>query len=815
MDRYICIHSHFYQPPRENPWLETVERQESAYPYHDWNERITAECYGPNCASRILDDNGRIREIVNNYSKISFNFGPTLLSWMKEKDPQDYRCILESDRQSQSRFSGHGSALAQAYNHSIMALANSRDKYTQVLWGIRDFERRFGRFPEGMWLPETAVDLETLDLLAEQGIKFTILAPRQAGRTRKIGGRSWKDVSGGRIDPSRAYLAKLPSGRKINLFFYDGPISQAVAFEKLLNSGEQFASRLESGFSDVRNWPQLVHIATDGETYGHHHRHGEMALSYALHHIESKGFAKLTNYGEFLEKFPPTHEVQIIENTSWSCTHGVERWRSNCGCNSGHPGWNQEWRGPLRAALDYLRDAAAPLFERHAGELLRDPWAARNDYINVILDRSPASLWIFFEKHSQRELTAAETVKALKLLEMQRHALLMYTSCGWFFDEISGIETLQVLQYAARVIQLAAVTTEVNPEPEFLKLLAHAKSNIPELGDGARIYDTLVRPALVNLCKVGAHFAISSIFEGSKDAPKFSYQIKTIDYQRLDSNSVKLALGRIRVTSEITRDCRELVFGVIHMDDQILHAGVRDFTTEEDYLQLVELARAEAARGNFGELLSVLDQRLGGMEYSLKSLFKDEQKRILDLILSQTLHETEVNFQHIYQRHGPLLHFLQEMNQPVPEVLKITSEFVLNNDLKNTFEHDPIDPLRISMLLELTKREGVKLEEAGLGYAADNALTRLMRRLREEPRDTKTLAVANIVVTLLQMFPFSVNYWEAQNIFYSLLKRQLPDVGQEHAAASGEWKEQFLALGEKLGISVPELEPKAELMMAS
>jgi alpha-amylase/alpha-mannosidase (GH57 family) len=814
MDRYICIHAHFYQPPRENPWLETVERQESAYPYHDWNERITAECYAPNCASRILDARDHIREIVNNYSKISFNFGPTLLSWMQENDPEIYRCIIESDRQSQKRFSGHGSAMAQAYNHIIMPLANSRDKHTQVLWGIRDFEHRFGRFPEGIWLPETAVDLETLEILAEQGIKFTVLAPRQAGRTRKIGSRSWKDVSSGRIDPSRAYLAKLPSGRKINLFFYDGPISQAVAFEKLLNSGEQFAARLESGFSDARDWPQLVHIATDGETYGHHHRHGEMALSYALHRIESQGSRRLTNYGEFLERFPPAHEVQIIENTAWSCVHGVERWRSDCGCNAGHAGWNQKWRGPLRAALDFLRDEAALLFERHAGELLRDPWAARNDYINVILDRLPESLWIFFEKHSQRQLQAEETVKVLKLLEMQRHAMLMYTSCGWFFDEISGIETVQVLQYAGRVIQLAAVTTKVDLESEFVNLLAKAESNIPELSNGAKVYEMLVRPALVNLCKVGAHFAISSIFEGSEDRPKFCYQIKTVDYHRLDSHSVKLALGRIRVTSEITRDSRELVFGVVHINDQILHAGVRDFTDEEDYRQLIELAQRESESGAFAELLNALDQRLGGMQYSLKSLFKDEQKRILDLILSHTLKEAETSFYQIYQRNGSLLRFLQEMQQPVPDVLRVTSEFVINNDLKNTLEHDPVDPLRISMLLELAKREGIELEQAGLAYAAGNALTRLMRRLRDEPKNTKTLAIADMLVTLLQMFPFQVNYWEAQNIFYSLLKNEFPRISEDHDSASQEWRERFLALGEKLQVSVPALEPVAEMQIA-
>jgi len=812
-DHYICIHAHFYQPPRENPWLEAVEYQESAYPYHDWNERITAECYAPNCASRILDVDAHIREIVNNYSKISFNFGPTLLSWMQDKDLEIYRCIIDSDRHSQRRFSGHGSALAQAHNHMILPLANSRDKYTQVRWGIRDFERRFGRVPEGMWLPETAVDLETLDILAEHGIKFTILAPRQAGKTRKIGGRSWKDVSGGRIDPSRAYLAKLPSGRKINLFFYDGPISQAVAFEKLLNSGEQFADRLESGFSDARDWPQLVHIATDGETYGHHHRYGEMALSYALHRIESQDTQKLTNYGEFLEKFPPTHEVQIIENTSWSCIHGVERWRANCGCNAGHPGWSQEWRGPLRIALDFLRDEAALLFERHAGELLRDPWAARNDYINVILDRSPESLWLFFEKHSCRQLTEDETVRVLKLLEMQRHAMLMYTSCGWFFDEISGIETVQVLQYAGRVIQMAAVTTGVELEPAFVSRLAHAPSNIPELSNGAKVYEMLVRPALVNLHKVGAHFAISSIFEGSEDRPKFCYQIKTVDYHRLDSHSVKLAAGRIRVTSEITRDSRELVFGVVHMDDQILHAGVRDFTNEEDYRELIELAQRQLVRGEFAELLTALDQRLEGMKYSLKSLFKDEQKRILDLILSHTLKEAETSFYRIYQQHGPLLRFLHEMQQPVPAVLRVTSEFVINTDLKNTFQHDPVDPLRISMLLELAKREGIKLEEAGIAYAAGNALTRLMRRLRNEPTDTNTLAIADMLVTLLQMFPFNVDYWEAQNIFYSLLKHEFPKISETHDF-SLEWRERFVALGEKLRVSVPALQPMHEMQMA-
>ncbi|HEY6988758.1 MAG TPA: glycoside hydrolase, partial [Bryobacteraceae bacterium] len=299
--KYLCIHCHFYQPPRENPWLEQIELQDSAYPYHDWNERITAECYGPNLAARILDDQQRITRIVNNYSRISFNFGPTLLSWAAEHARDVYRGIIEADQRSQKLFAGHGSAMAQAYNHMIMPLANRRDKETQIRWGMEDFASRFGRVPEGMWLPETAVDVETLELIAEAGLLFTILAPHQAKAIRPLTGGDWQDVTGSKIDPSRAYLFRTPGGKPLNLFFYDGPISQAVAFEKLLENGGKFAARLLGGLADHNAEAQLAHIATDGETYGHHHRHGEMALAYALDQIETKKQARITNYGEFLE----------------------------------------------------------------------------------------------------------------------------------------------------------------------------------------------------------------------------------------------------------------------------------------------------------------------------------------------------------------------------------------------------------------------------------------------------------------------------------------------------------------------------------
>jgi alpha-amylase/alpha-mannosidase (GH57 family) len=543
MEKFICIHGHFYQPPRENPWLESVELQDSAAPWHDWNERISVECYAPNATARIIDGAGKIENIISNYSKISFNFGPTLLAWMQDKMPETHDAIVAADKLSRERYSGHGSAMAQVYNHMIMPLANDRDKFTQIAWGIRDFETRFGRKPEGIWLAETAADTATFEALAEQGILFTVLSPYQAREMRKIGETDWQDANGAQIDPTRAYLVPLLSGRKMNVFFYDAPVSQAVAFEKLLTSGEKFANRILGAFSDERDWDQLVHLATDGESYGHHHRHGEMALAYALEHIEKNNLAKLTNYGEYLEKHPPEYEAQIHEGSAWSCSHGVGRWKEDCGCNSGgHGDWNQSWRGPLRNALDWLRDELAPLFESKAAELLRDPWAARNDYISIILDRSPENRARFFAANANRELSDADKITVLKLMELQRHAMLMYTSCGWFFDELSGIETVQVIQYAARVIQLANELFSRDFEPPFLDRLAEAKSNIPEHGDGRAIYHKFVKPAMIDWPKAVAHYAISSLFQEYDKATRiFSFTFENEQREIAETGKTKLA----------------------------------------------------------------------------------------------------------------------------------------------------------------------------------------------------------------------------------------------------------------------------------
>jgi alpha-amylase/alpha-mannosidase (GH57 family) len=807
MDRYLCVHGHFYQPPRENPWLEEIELQDSAYPYHDWNERITGEAYRPNANSRILDGEGRIVKIINNYSRISFNAGPTLLKWMQDAAPDVYHAIIAADRQSMQRYSGHGSAIAQAYGHMIMPLANSRDKYTQAVWGVRDFEYRFGRRPEGMWLPETAVDLGSLDVLARLGIKFTILSPHQASRVRRLGrGGPWKDISGGRIDPTRAYLARLPSGRRISLFFYDGPISRAVAFEGLLSSGEAFANRLLSGFDERRDWAQLANIATDGESYGHHHRFGDMALAYALERIESQGQAILTNYGEYLEKHPPGHEVEVFENTAWSCPHGVERWKSDCGCNTGgRPGWNQEWRRPLREALDRLRDTVAPLYEERAGELLRDPWAARDDYISVVLNRR-GNEDRFFERNAVRPLSEAGRVRALRLLELQRHAMLMYSSCGWFFDEISGIETTQVLQYAGRVIQLGGELFGRDVETGFLDLLAEAKSNIPEHKDGRAIYEKFVRPAMVDLVKVGAHFAVSSLFhEYGERQGVYCYTANVADYRMREAGAARLAIGRVRMTSEITRESDLLTFGVLHFGDHNITAGVRAFISDEAYQATVEAIETTFSRADLPQVVRLLDQNFGEAVYSLKSLFRDEQRRVLDRVLESTLAEAEATYRQLHEHHAPLMRFLLDVGYPLPRPLLAAAELVLNANIRRQLSEEHVDPDAVRALLDDAAFWGVELDSAGLAYVFKQNLDRCARRFRDNGEDAAVLERFTEVVGLAASLPFGVDLSEAQNYYYQVLRSRHPEFRERANQGDEEarrWISHFLPLAGLLRVRV-------------
>jgi alpha-amylase/alpha-mannosidase (GH57 family) len=808
MERYVCIHGHFYQPPRENPWLEVIELQDSAYPYHDWNERINAECYEPNSASRILDKENRIIEIVNNYARISFNFGPTLLAWLQNNAPDVYQLILKADKDSQNLFSGHGSALAQVYNHLIMPLANRRDKYTQVWWSLRDFESRFGRQAEGMWLPETAVDLETLEILAESGVKFTVLAPHQAGKVRQIGAANWDDVSGSRIDPTMAYELNLASGRKINLFFYDGPISRSVAFEGLLENGENFANRLIGAFSKHGKHPQIVHIATDGESYGHHHRYGEMALSYALSKVEDKPQTRLTNYAEFLAKNPSTHEVEIIENTSWSCSHGIERWWKDCGCNSGgHPGWNQAWRTPLREAMDWLRDSLVPRYEEKARQLLKDPWTARNDYITVVLDRSPKNVGKFLNEHAAHPLGKPERITALKLLELQRHAMLMYTSCGWFFDELSGIETVQVIQYAGRVVQLAEELFGNGTEQQFLKLLEAAKSNLPQFGNGRNIYDMFVKPAMIDLTDVAAHYAVSSLFEdySGQINQVFCYNIRQYDYKREDCGKQRAAVGRVNVASAITHESKVLSFGEVHFGDHNLNAGVRDYRGKEAYQEMLQEITTTCSAADFPGVIRLLDKHFGTSTYSLKSLFRDEQRKVVNNILVSSLDEVQSEYRKVYQSNYPLMRFLVDLGISLPGSLKAAAELILNTDLRNALTAETPNQETVTKLLNDANSWNVGLDNEGLSHVFRQALEKRMADLAARPEDDVLLDRILASVEIARSLPFKVELRGVQNDYYRMLQTVYADFEDKAKAedeAAKEWLTRFVSLGTKLSIYI-------------
>lgn len=821
---FVCVHGHFYQPPRENPWLETIEVQDSASPYHDWNDRITAECYAPNGASRITNKQDEIIRIMNNYARMSFNFGPTLLSWLQDKAPRTYKMILDADKVSIQRYSGHGSAIAQVYNHIIMPLANQRDALTQIRWGIADFEYRFGRRPEGMWLAETAVNRSVLDLMAQEGIKFTILAPVQCEAVRRISTEPvdseaetpWIWTPNATVDPTHPYLVRLDEGRSINVFFYDGPSSRAIAFEGLLNSGEDFGNRLLANFHPTSpgelERAQLSHVATDGESYGHHHKHGEMALSYAMHWIEEGHRARLTNYGEFLDKFPPTWEAEVVENTSWSCIHGVERWRSNCGCNSGIPSWNQEWRAPLRQALDYLRDCVNPLCEQLSANFFHDLWAARDSYIHVILERSPTVIDRFFDEHATHHLSSVERTTALELMELQRHTQLMYTSCGWFFDEVSGIETVQIIAYAGRVLQLAAKLfgpPGTALEAGFLAILAEAKSNLPDIGDGAEVYRRRVNSMRIGLEQVGAHYAISSIFRTYADDPElFCFDVHRESYEVFNSGRGRVAVGRTLVYSRITEETEEICFAVLHLGDQNLSAAVKRYSSGDPqevaaFAAFSEDISTAIRRANLPEVIRLIDRFFGGTAYSLTSLFADEQHRILNTILNQTVSEMEDSLRKIYEDHSSLLHFLNESGMSAPPALASAAQFAINASLRRAIESEIFDAGRIETLIQRAQSDQIPLDAPLLSYTAGQRMKRAMVRLEASVANKTSaddgLASALTIAATIHNMPFEVNIWQAQNIWNDLLRRCNTNNW------SHEWKEDFKKLGDIMNICVDQL----------
>ncbi|MFQ3628994.1 MAG: DUF3536 domain-containing protein [Cyanobacteriota bacterium] len=721
---YVTVHGHFYQPPRENPYLNAIERQPSASPYHDWNERIHYECYRPNAFARVLSDQGEMLGIVNNYEYLSFNIGPTLMSWLEQADPEVYQRILEADRKSCERLGGHGNAIAQVYNHIILPLANDRDKRTQIRWGKADFKARFGRDPEGMWLAETAVDYPTLRILAEEGIRFIVLAPSQAQRCRPLPTPDdhdphWIEVGGSQIDPVRPYRCFLNSphfqrdgilgqdalseaGADLNpaaapyidIFFYDGPISRDMGFNDVLSSSEHFVGRIGQAVRGDHRPAQLISVATDGETFGHHKGGTEKALAYAFtHEFPQRGWL-VTNFAHYLSLHPPTWEVELKPVTAWSCSHGVDRWQDDCGCGGGGE-WHQKWRRPLRDTLDWLRDRLVEIYEQFGRSFFDDPWAARDGYIAVVGDfapqglrqRSDDALDAFFTAYQSHDLTPAERVEALKLLEMQRHALLMYTSCGWFFEEVSRPEGTQILRYAARALELAEDVAAIRLEPEFVRRLATIPSNVEQFGNGAELYRQLVVPARITPEQVAAHYAISSLFHSYPQEQRlYCYNAQRLDYQLRRLGALTLAVGQVQLTSEITREVVSLEFAVLHLGGWDFHCCIQPASGRRAYLQLRDELFEALSLASAAQVILAMTRIFGDRPFSLQDLFAEERHRLMHLLSQETLTRLDQLYTQVYRdNYGVLRAFHRDALEP-PRELQVAAEIAIAHRLIHSLQ---------------------------------------------------------------------------------------------------------------------------------
>ena len=823
---FLTIHGHFYQPPRENPWLEAIELQDSAMPFHDWNERICKECYNPNSVSKIVDSRNKILDVVNNYEYMSFNFGPTLLSWLERFAPLTYERIIKADIASVSEHSGHGNAMAQVYNHMIMPLANEEDKRTQIKWGIRDFEYRFGRKPEGMWLAETAVDDDTLRILEENGIKFTVLSPYQADKFKEENDKEWQDVSWGNIDPARLYKYNIKSapGKSIDLFFYDGAISRSVAFDELLKDGNKFIKRLKEGVSDCRNYPQLINIATDGESYGHHTKFGDMALSYVLKvRAKDEGFI-ITNYAEYLDKYRSGCEVEIKQASSWSCFHGVGRWMEDCGCSTGgHPGWNQKWRKPLRNALDYLRDELIPIFEEEGAKYFKDNvWNVRNRYIDVILDRNEMNIKKFQQNNFKADLSDEDKVRAMQLLEIQRQNLLMYTSCGWFFSEVSGIETVQIMKYAARSMQLASKFTDKNLEENFVNILAQAKSNIPEFGTGKDIYEKFVKPSIITPKQVASLWALSSLYQDFEDEQSvYCYTITRKAYKKVQKGSSSFVVGHIEIQSKITLQKFNLMFALMQYAGGDFHCAIKEYSDDFEFNKIKNSLIKSFLTNPLTEIIRSLDEYFGKEYFTLKDIFIEERRKILQILLRGKLEKFSRIYQDMYDEGKGSIYHLQSLGLKIPDEFKLSAGYALSrkfNDIvihsDGFFEDDSIQQaVDIDMEAKLID---IKLDKTPSNNLFAHKVLQNINRLVYSFEIQQADVVLELFDTV-EKLDLHIDIAEAQNIYFAKIYHRIGDIleADMKRVSNQKFVGMLLEIGEKLNINTEFYKKRVDKLLVS
>ncbi|HZH32263.1 MAG TPA: DUF3536 domain-containing protein [Pyrinomonadaceae bacterium] len=789
----LVIHGHFYQPPRENPWTDHIEHQPSARPYTNWNERITSECYRPNAFARIVDNYGRVERIVNNYSLINFNFGPTLLAWLERFHPATYARILEADRESRRARGGHGNAIAQGYHHSILPLCNERDRRTEIRWGLADFRRRFGREAESLWLPETACDDATLGALIDEGLRYVILSPFQAARVRPVGGETWLSVVDGQLDTTIPYRYAHTdgSGRSLAIFFYDGELAKAIAFDGALASSHMLIERFErrareraassavgGGGADGR----VVHVATDGESYGHHFKFGERCLAYGLEvEAAARGLLRVTNYGEFLAENEPRWEAEIKtgaegEGTAWSCAHGVGRWTRDCSCHASAPeGWNQKWRAPLRDALNYVRDEAARGYEEQGGELFRDSWQARDRYVELLAGAKHDRAAEFLERQAGRRLHEADERRALTLLELQRSSLLMYTSCGWFFNDISGIETVQVLKYAARAMDFMSELGLPSPRANFLERLSEAASNLSQHGNGADIFRAQVERVRVAPGRIAASLAISSLLDKSEQDGEIAGHAFTLtDFRQEQHGRLALATGRIVLKTFATGKRLDFAAAAMHVGDVDFYCVLKEYPGHEEFRAATENLWSQFRTGSVPALLRLMQEKFGPSEFGLEHLLPEGRQRIYEIMFGRMVGRFSEQYEYLYEENRRNIEMLQGAGFQLPEELRAAAEFTITRRLERELQKFEQRNDRAAL------REALRIagEVARLGYRLDRTSMRgKFEKLIEATvgaavgdSDPETYEAARALIDLAGELNLHANLERAQEIIYEAVR---------------------------------------------
>jgi len=783
----LVIHGHFYQPPRENPWTDDIEHQPGAHPFPNWNERIHNECYRPNAFARIVDNYGRVEHIVNNYSLINFNFGATLLAWLERFHAPTYARIIEADRTSVRRRGGHGNAIAQGYHHAILPLSNERDRRTEIRWGLAEFRHRFGREPESLWLPETACNDATLGALIDEKLKYVILSPFQAERVRPVGSEVWLSVIDGQLDtglPYR-YTHRDGSGRSLAVFFYDGQLAKAIAFDGALASSHLLLDRFERSARSISSSGggasgRIIHVATDGESYGHHFKFGDRCLAYGLEvEAEARGFW-VTNYGEFLAANEPEMEVEIkagaeSEGTAWSCAHGVGRWARDCSCHASAPeGWNQKWREPLRDALNYVRDEAALAFAEQGGELFRDPWRTRNAYIELLIDpkRDHAT---FLTRQAGLGLNEPEQRRALTLLELQRSSLLMFTSCGWFFNDISGIETVQVMKYAARAMDFMGELGVPGPRAEFLERLEEAHSNIKKHGTGADIFRALVEPARVSPPRIAASLAISSLVDKSEqDGEIADHTFKLSDFRQEQHGRLALATGRLELETISTGKQLDFVIAAIHFGDVDFYCALKDFAGEADFIEATETLWSQFRTGSVPSLLRLMEEEFGQYDFGLEHLLPEGRQRIYEIVFGRMVGRFSEQYEYLYEENRRNIEMLQQAGFHLPEELRAAAEFTITRRLErelDNFEQNN-DPVALREALRIAgevARLGYRLDHTSMRRKFENLIVGTVRAAINEP-ESDHHETALSLINLANKLSLQANLERAQEIVYEALQ---------------------------------------------